>query len=95
MKSKYVSDAVTAFRLINVLSLENNSKIFAKVKTSKSTLQDVKQAVVAGRAIRSLKNIIYRYMEEKGDNYIHQMDSFVSTMNTRVNRSIGKPPKNF
>ena len=52
------------------------------------------KAAVAERAIRSLKNIIYRYMEENGDKYVHKMDSFVNTMNTRVNRSIGKSPKN-
>ena len=33
-------------------------------------------------------------MEENGDKYVHKMDSFVNTMNTRVNRSIGKSPKN-
>ena len=32
------------------------------------------------RAIRSLKNIIYRYMEENGDKYVHKMDTFVNTM---------------
>ena len=31
---------------------------------------------------------------ENGDKYVHKMDSFVNTMNTRVNRSIGKSPKN-
>ena len=34
-------------------------------------------------------------MEENGDDYIHQTGSFVNTMNTRVNRSIVKPPKNI
>ena len=53
-----------------------------------------KKAAIAERAIRSLKNIIYRYMEENGDKYVHKMDSFVNTMNTRVNRSVGKSPKN-
>ena len=33
-------------------------------------------------------------MEENGDKYVHKMDSFVNTMNTRVNRSIGKSTKN-
>ena len=33
-------------------------------------------------------------MEENGVKYVHKMDSFVNTMNTRVNRSIGKSPKN-
>ena len=58
-----------------------------------STRSETK-AVVAERAIRSLKNIIYRYMEENGDKYVHKMDSFVNTLNTRITRSIGKSPKN-
>ena len=32
-------------------------------------------------------------MEENGDKYIQTMDSFLKTMNTRVNRSTGKAPK--
>ena len=58
-----------------------------------STRSETK-AAVAERAIKSLKNIIYRYMEENGDKYMRKMDSFVKTMNTRVNRSTGKAPKN-
>ena len=34
-------------------------------------------------------------MEEIGDKYIQTMDSFLKTMNTRVNRSRGKAPKNL
>ena len=33
-------------------------------------------------------------MEENGDKYMRNMDSFLKTMNTRVNRSTGKAPKN-
>ena len=80
-------------------------KKFCKSRDIKiySTRSETK-AAIAGRAIRSLKNtlknIIYRYMEENGDKYVHKMDSFVNTMNTRntrtrVNRSIGKSPKNI
>ena len=32
-------------------------------------------------------------MEEKGDKYVHKMDSFVNTMNARVNSSIDKSPE--
>ena len=32
-------------------------------------------------------------MEENGDKYMRKMDSFLKTMNTRVNRSTGKAPK--
>ena len=58
-----------------------------------STRSETKVAV-AERAIKSLKNIIYRYMEENGDKYMRKMDSFLKTINTRVNRSTGKAPKN-
>ena len=52
------------------------------------------KAAYAERAIRSLKNILYRYMEENDTSrYIHKLQSFVSIINTRVNRSTGLPPK--
>ena len=38
--------------------------------------------------------MVYRYMKENGDKYMRKMDSFLKTMNTRVNRSTGKAPKN-
>ena len=31
---------------------------------------------------------------KNGDKYMRKMDSFLKTMNTRVNRSTGKAPKN-
>ena len=69
-------------------------KKFCKSRDIKiySTRSETK-AAIAERAIRSLKNIIYSYMEENGDKYVHKMDSFVNTINTRVNRSIVKSPK--
>ena len=57
-----------------------------------STRSETK-AAVAERAIRSLKNIIYRFMEENGYKYLVKMSSFQNTMNCRVNRSTGKAPK--
>ena len=50
------------------------------------------KAAYAERAIRSLKNIIYRFMEENACKYIHKLNNFVSTMNTRTNRSIKMVP---
>ena len=81
--------------MIKVLSLGGEFKNFCKSRDIKiySTRSETK-AAVAERAIRSLKNIICRYMEENGDKYVHKMDNCVNTMNTRVNRSIGKSPKN-
>ena len=51
------------------------------------------KAAVAERAIRSLKIIIYRFMEENGHKYLVKMGSFLNTMNSRINRSTGKAPK--
>ena len=57
-----------------------------------STRSETK-AAVAERAIRSLKIIIYRFMEENGYKYLVKMSSFLKTMNSRVNRSTCKAPK--
>ena len=108
MKSKYASDALAAFKKMlrkntkpDRVWVDQGTKFggeFKKFCKSRdiqiySTRSETK-AAIAERAIRSSKNIIYRYMEENGDKYVHKMDSFVNTMNTRVNRSIGKSPKN-
>ena len=59
------------------------------------TFSDTK-AAYAERAIRSLKSIIYRYLEEhETSKYVNQLQSFVKTMNSRVNRSINMAPKDF
>ena len=109
MKSKYASDAVATFKKMlrkntkpDKVWVDQGTEFqggeftkFCKSRHIKiySTRSETK-AAVAERAIRSLKIIIYRYMEEKGDKYVHKMDSFVNTMNTRVSRSLGKSPKN-
>lgn len=52
------------------------------------------KAAYAERAIRSLKNLIYRYLEEKDtEKYISELQSFVDTMNSRKNRTTGMIPK--
>ena len=51
------------------------------------------KAAFAERAIQSLKHIIYRYIEDHGEKLIRNLPQFVSTMNCRVNRSIGKSPR--
>ena len=55
------------------------------------TMSETK-ASFAERTIRSLKNIVYRYMEDYGYNYIHKMPQFIATMNYRDNRSIDMKP---
>ena len=51
------------------------------------------KAAFAERTKRSLKNILYRYMEENRDKYIHKLTQFVTTLNSRRNRSIDLIPK--
>ena len=47
----------------------------------------------AERAIRSLKSLIYKYLEERRtDCYIPILQKFTRTLNTRVNRSTGLLP---
>ena len=56
-----------------------------------STMSETK-AAFAERAIRSLKNVLYRYIEEYGYNYIHKLPQFVTTLKTRRNRSLDMKP---
>ena len=52
-----------------------------------------KKSAFAERNIRSLKNIIYRYLEEKWTfSYLDKLDAFVKTINSRVNRTIKLAP---
>ena len=48
----------------------------------------------AERTIRSLKNILYLYMEDNEYKYIHKLTQFVTTLNYRINGSIDLIPKN-
>ena len=52
------------------------------------------KAAFAERTIRSLKYIKYRYMEDNGYKYIHKLNQFVTTLNSRRNCSIDLIPKN-
>ena len=51
-----------------------------------STMSETK-AAFAERTIRSLKNILYRYMEDFGYKYIHKLPQFITTLNSRRNRN--------
>ena len=46
----------------------------------------------AERTIRSLKIILYRYMEDFGYNFIHKLPQFITTLNSRRNSSIDMRP---
>ena len=50
------------------------------------------KAAFAERTIRSLKNILYRHMEDYGYKYFHKLPQFIATMNSRNNRSIDMKP---
>ena len=52
------------------------------------------KAAFAERTIRSLKKILYRYMEDNGYKYIHKLTQFVTTLNSGRNCSIDLIPKN-
>ena len=52
-----------------------------------STMSETK-AAFAERTIRFLKKVLYRYMEDNGYKYIHKLNQFVTTLNSRRNCSI-------
>ena len=56
-----------------------------------STMSETK-AAFAERTIRSLKNILYRYMEDYGYKYIHKLPQFIATLNSRPDSSIDMRP---
>ena len=58
-----------------------------------STMSETK-AIIAERTIRSLKNLIYRCMEDNGYKYIQKLTQFVTTLNSRRNCSVELIPKN-
>ena len=56
-----------------------------------TTMSETK-AVFAERTIRSLKNILYRYMEDFGYEYLRKLPQFITTLNSRRNSSIDMRP---
>ena len=56
-----------------------------------STMSETKAAFAEG-TIRSLKNILYRYMEDFRYKYIHKLPQFIATLNSRRNGSIDMRP---
>ena len=65
----------------------------AEGKQIYSTMSETK-AAFAERTIRSLKNILYRYMENNGYKYIYKLTQFVTTLDSRRNCSIDLIPRN-
>ena len=69
---------------------------FKKVCTAEGiqvySTMSVTKAAFAERTIRSLKNILYRYMEEYGHKYIHKLPQYITKLNSRKNSSIDMRP---
>ena len=61
-----------------------------KIETYSTMLET--KAAFAEPTIRSIKNILYRYMEDCGNKYIHKLPHFIATMNSGNNRSIYMKP---
>ena len=55
------------------------------------TMSETK-AAFAERTIGSLKNILFRYMEDYGYKYIHKLPELITTLNSRRNSSIDMRP---
>ena len=52
-----------------------------------------KKSAFAERNIRSLKNLIYKYLEDKWTySYINELQNFVKTVHSRINRETGLAP---
>ena len=108
MKTKYANDTLQAFKKMISQKKNTPEKLwvdkgteyggifkkFCKEKSNEvySTMSETK-AAFAERAIQSLKHIIYRYIEDHGEKFINKLAQFVSTMNCRINRSIGNSPR--
>ena len=108
MKTKYANDTLQAFKKMISRKKNTPEKlwvdkgteyggIFKKFCKEKSievySIMSETKAAFAERAIQSLKHIIYRYIEDHGKKFINKLAQFVSTMNCRINRSIGKSPR--
>ena len=104
MKTKYAKDTLQAFR--KMISRKNTPeklrvdkgteyggtfKKFCKEEDIEvySSMSETK-AAFAERAIQSLKDIVYRYIEDHGEKTVPKLQQFVSSLNCRKNRSIGK-----
>ena len=102
MKTKDSEESVTAFSSM-ITKLNQPKKIWVDKGTEfagafkkfcaaegiqvYSTMSETK-AAFAERTIRSMKNILYRYMEDFGYKYIHKLSQFIATLNSRRNKSI-------
>ena len=112
MKTKDSQEVVKAFSFLTTkrnrpkkISVEKGTEIAGAPKKFcaaegiqvYSTMSEFK-AAFAERTKRSLRIIIYRYMEEYAYKYSHKLPHFITTLNSRRNSSIKTRPntvKNF
>ena len=82
------------FRVDKGIEFAENLKKLCKTEGVQiySTMSDTKAAFVE-RTIRSLKNILYRDMEDYGYKYIHNLPQFITILNSRTFRSKDSIPK--
>ena len=107
MKNKYASTTIEAFKKFKIfprrLWVDKGTEFAGTFKTFCANKRihiyhtnSETKAAFAERAIRSLKRILYRYMDEKQTYvYLPKLQQFVNTMNNRINRSIKKKLKDF
>ena len=81
--------------------VDNGTEIVGEFKklckaggTQNYSIMSETKAAFAESTIRSLKNILYRYMEDTGYKHVHKLTHFVTTLNSRRNCSIDLIPKN-
>ena len=72
--------------------LLERSKRFVLRRGYKFTTLGGTKAVFSERPIRSMENILYRYMEDFGYKYIHKLPQFITTLNSRRNSLIDMRP---
>ena len=106
LKSKYATTTAEAFN--QVIKTEKPKKVWVdkgtEFKGSFKTLcekkgiktyttESEKKSAFAERNIRSLKSLIYKYLEDKWTySYIDKLQDFVNTINSRTNRVIKLAP---
>ena len=70
-----------------VHNLRAPSALFVRKMKLKFIKLSAKKISICGKNIRSLKKLIYKYLEDKWKNsYVNQLQSFVQTIYSRVNR---------
>ena len=57
-------------------------KIFKAEAIQFSSTMSETRAALAERTLRSLKNMLYRYLEVYGNEYFHKLSQFVTTMSS-------------